>query len=408
MNEIFSIFNPDWWMDENNNALQMGDAILFLIFLLPIAYLFIYSLASLRKYKNPYPHANIQHRFLVVFTVLRDGKEVISSINTFLDTQNYPREKYDIAVAATQLPEEDLITLLQMPVNIVVPDKESCTKVYAIQQVMERYSPHEYDMVVIFNSDNRVVPNALDLFNNAYYSGCDSIQAHRMAENLNTSIAVLTAASEEINNHIFRKGQVTLGFSSALIGSGMAFDFAMFHEIAPTLKGSDFSKAMEVALLEQNIYTKYLEEIVCYSKKKDNAYGYNEERQRWIASQYSSTFLALKRLPLAFLQGRWDYCNKLVQWIMPSRLLLIGLTVLIAIGMTFLDWTLCFKWYILLLAIGVTFLMAMPEGEIARHFRKAVWAMPILIFSSIFSHIGRFFGKKKKKITSISNHENSD
>lgn len=22
MNEIFSIFNPDWWMDENNNALQ--------------------------------------------------------------------------------------------------------------------------------------------------------------------------------------------------------------------------------------------------------------------------------------------------------------------------------------------------------------------------------------------------
>ena len=35
MNEIFSIFNPDWWMDENNNALQMGDAILFLIFLLP-------------------------------------------------------------------------------------------------------------------------------------------------------------------------------------------------------------------------------------------------------------------------------------------------------------------------------------------------------------------------------------
>ena len=296
-----------------------------------------------------------------------------------------------------QLPEEDLVTLLQMPVNIVVPDKEHCTKVYAIQQVMERYSPNEYDMVVIFNSDNRVVPNALELFNNAYYSGCDSIQAHRMAENLNTSIAVLTAASEEINNHIFRKGQVKLGFSSALIGSGMAFDFAMFHEIAPTLKGSDFSKAMEIALLEQNIYTEYLEEIVCYSKKKDSAYGYSEERQRWISSQYSSTFIALKRLPLAFLQGRWDYCNKLVQWIMPSRFLLIALTILIAVGMTLIDWTLCFKWYVLIAAIAATFLMAMPEGEIARHFRKAIWAMPILIFTSMFSHIGRLFKRKKSK-----------
>ena len=83
-----------------------------------------------------------------------------------------------------------------MPVNIVVPDKEHCTKIYAIQQVMERYSPHEYDAITIFNSDNKIVPNALELFNNAYYSGCDAIQAHRMTENLNTNIAVLNAAKK--------------------------------------------------------------------------------------------------------------------------------------------------------------------------------------------------------------------
>ena len=141
MNEFFSIFNPDWWADENNNALQMADAILYLLFLIPVAYLFIYAIASLMKYKNPYPEAKKQHKFLVLFSVLRNGKEVIESINYFLDTQIYPREKYDIAVAATQLTEEDLTTLLQMPVSIVVPDKEHCTKVYAIQQVMERYSP---------------------------------------------------------------------------------------------------------------------------------------------------------------------------------------------------------------------------------------------------------------------------
>ena len=58
-----------------------------------------------------------------------------------------------------------------------------------------------------------------------------------------------------------------MGFSSALIGSAMAFDFAMFHERAPKLKGSDISKAMETVLLEQNIYTEYLAEVVCYSKK---------------------------------------------------------------------------------------------------------------------------------------------
>ena len=55
MNEFFSIFNPDWWADENNNALQMTDAILYLLFLIPVAYLFIYEIALLMKYKNPYP-----------------------------------------------------------------------------------------------------------------------------------------------------------------------------------------------------------------------------------------------------------------------------------------------------------------------------------------------------------------
>lgn len=396
MNELFNIFNPDWWMDENNNAFQIADAVLYLLFLVPVIYLFIYSLASLMKYKNPYPEAKKQQRFLVLFTVLRNGKEVIESINYFLDTQTYPKEKYAIAVAATQLPEEDLVTLLQMPVNIVVPDKEQCSKVYAIQQVMERYSPEEYDMVVIFNSDNRIVPNALHLLNNAYYSGCDSIQAHRMTENLTTNTAVLSAASEEINNNIFRKGHTKLGFSAALLGSGMAFDFEMFHRIAPTLEGSDLAKAMEIKLLEENIYTEYMQEIICYSKKQEDTHGYSKERQRWLSAQYNSTFWAIKRLPLAFLQGKWDYCNKLFQWLLPSRFLLIGCIVLATIVITAIDWTLCFKWYLLLVIIAISFLMALPEGEINKRFRRAIWALPVLIFASVFSHFRGIFKKSRK------------
>lgn len=397
MADIFSILNPDWWMDENNNALQIVDSILFLLMAIPVLYLFICSLFSLGKYKNPYPEAKTKHRFLVLFTVLRNGKEVIHSISNFLDTQDYPRDKYDIAVAATQLPEEDLVTLLQMPVNIVVPDKEKCTKVYAVQQVMERYSPNEYDMVVLFNSDNRIVPTALSLFNNAYYSGCDAIQAHRMTENLTTSIAILNATSEEINNNIFRKGHTKLGFSAALIGSAMAFDFEMFHKIAPTLKGSDMSKAVETALLKENIYTEYLEEVVCYSRKEENTDGYEAQRIGWLRSQYSSTMFALKKLPLALLQGEWDYCNKLFQWLLPSRFLLIAYIVLISIGITILDWPLSIKWYTLLAVIGITFLMALPDGEVNKRFRRAIWALPLLIFTSIFSHITRFFKREKRK-----------
>ena len=396
MNDFFSIFNPEWWMNENNNALQMADAILFLLLAIPVIYLFTYALASLKKYKNPYPPAEKQHRFLVLFVVLKNGKEVIESINHFFDTQIYPREKYDVAVAATQLAEEDLITLLQMPINIVVPDKEHCSKVYAIQQVMERYSPNEYDAITIFNSDNKIVPTALELFNNAYYSGCDAIQAHRMTENLNTNIAVLNATSEEINNRLFRKAHTALGFSSALIGSGMMFDFEMFHRIVPRLSSSDMTKAMEMELLKENIYTEYMEEIVCYCKKTEDTSGYSRERQRWLNAQYRSTLLAIVQFPIAFLQGKWDLCEKLFQWLMPSRLLLIAYIVACTAIMTLLEWPLSIKWYILLGILFLTFLMALPEGEINRRFRKAFWSLPLLIFTSAFSHIARIFGKRKE------------
>lgn len=398
MNEIFQIFNPDWWLDENNNALQMVDAVLFLISCIPVAYLLIYSLFSLGKYKNPYPKAEIKHRFLIVYTVLRNGKEVIDSINHCFATQQYPRDKYDIAVAGTQLPEEDLITLLQMPVNIVVPDKDSCTKVYAVQQVMERYSPDEYDMVLFLNSDNRLVPNALNLFNNAYYSGCDSIQAHRMTANLDSHISVLSATSEEINNNIFRKGHTRLGFSSALIGSAMAFDFKMFHEIAPTLSGSDLATTTEVALLKQNIYTEYLEELICLSKKQESASGYEQQRANWANSQYNNTFYAALHLPGAILRGQWDYANKLFQWCLPSRFLLIAFIILCGCCIAIGDWTLSPKWGVLLLTLGFTFIIALPDGEINRRFKKSVWMLPLMILTVIFSLIKRLFHKAGKTV----------
>ena len=92
----------------------------------------------------------------------------------------------------------------------------------------------------------------------------------------------------------------------------MAFDFRMFHEIAPTLKGSDISKAMETALLRQNIYTEYLEEVVCYSKKEESANGYEAQRLGWLRSQYSSALFAIKQLPLAMLRGEWDLLQQTI------------------------------------------------------------------------------------------------
>lgn len=92
-------------MDENNNALQMTDAVLFCYW--PSRSVFVYlRIGFFAKIQESLSARQKQHRFLVLFVVLRNGKEVIESINHFLDTQIYPKDKYDIAVAATQLPKK--------------------------------------------------------------------------------------------------------------------------------------------------------------------------------------------------------------------------------------------------------------------------------------------------------------
>ena len=138
-----------------------------------------------------------------------------------------------------------------------------------------------------------------------------------------------------------------------------------------------------------------MEEVVCYSKKEESANGYEAQRIGWLRSQYSSTIFALKKLPITLLKGEWDYALKLFQWLMPSRFLLIALITLCAIGITLLDFTLSFKWYTLLGVIIITFIMALPDGEVNKRFKHSIWALPILVFASLFSHITRFFQKKK-------------
>ena len=109
--------------------------------------------------KNPYPPSPKRHRFLVLFVVLKNGKEVIESINHFLDTQTYPKRKTTTSQwLPHNCPKKTWLRCSRCRSTLSCPIKKHCTKIYAIQQVMERYSPHEYDAITIFNSDNKIRP----------------------------------------------------------------------------------------------------------------------------------------------------------------------------------------------------------------------------------------------------------
>ncbi|EAL4092042.1 glycosyl transferase, partial [Campylobacter jejuni] len=117
-------------------------------------------------------------------------------------------------------------------IKVVELDSLKCTKIEALQKAIEYIEKGnlKYDNIVILDADNIVDPTYLSKINDALYAGCSVLQTHRVAKNRDSSVAVLDSISEEINNSIFRKGHTRLGFSSALSGSGMAFEYDLFKE----------------------------------------------------------------------------------------------------------------------------------------------------------------------------------
>ncbi|RHJ90405.1 glycosyltransferase [Parabacteroides bouchesdurhonensis] len=396
------------WINNNEQFYRLVDAIIFLLFLIGVLYLFIFALYSLKKRRYVYPTAKKKYRFAVLFPAYDEDNIIVDSIQSFL-MQEYPREKYDIIVISDHMSDETNQRLEELSATVIKVETPRSTKAKALQIATDYIdkSDKKYDIIVILDADNIVKTNYLDKINDAFYSGCSAIQTHRVAKNRDTNTAVLDAVSEEINNSIFRKGHTQLGFSSALIGSGMAFEYDLFRENIHKIGNIGVDKQLEKSLLMQNIYIEYLELVLTYDEKISGKAGFYNQRRRWLANQISNLFSGLSQLPLAIIRGNWDYCDKLFQWMMPPRIILFGFIILIACFFTFFDWSMSLKWWGLLILLCITFSIAVPDYLVDKRFTKALASLPVL-FLLMFVNFFRLRGANKKFIHTKHTNKNMD
>lgn len=393
------------WANNNEKIFHMGDAILFLLFLVSVLYLFIFALFAIKKKTYTYPTARKKYRFAVLFPAYKEDSVILHSVKAFFKNI-YPRELYDIIVISDQMSENTNNELKALSAKVVEVSNSPSTKTNALKNAIEYIEKEQlkYDIIVILDADNLTDDDFLEKINDAFYSGCSAVQTHRVAKNRDTNIAVLDAVSEEINNSIFRKGHTQIGFSSALIGSGMAFEYDLFKECIMSSHHIGVDKQLEQILLLQNIYIEYLEVVYTYDEKVANKDSFYDQRRRWLSNQFYNLFYGLKNIPLAILRGNWDYCNKLFQWMMPPRIVLFGLIIIFAVVMTVLDWALSIKWWGLFLLLCATFSLAVPDYLVDKRFKKALISLP-LVFLLMCLNFFRLKGANKEFIHT--KHSNS-
>ena len=382
-------------------ALYLFEYVCWILASVAVAYPLIYSLASLGTRKSYYPTAHKQHKFVVLFPAYKEDRVIIPVVESFLQ-QHYPQELYNVVVISDHMQDSTNKRLAQLPITLLRANYENSSKAKALNFAMDHFGRDEFDAVVILDADNVVDSNFLTEINKVFDAGVQAIQAHRTAKNRNTDIAVLDGLSEEVNNSIFRRGHVRLGISSALIGSGMIFNYQWFHDNVKHLVTTGEDKELEVLLLKQRIFIEFLDEVYVYDEKTQGEKGFYNQRRRWLATQFAQWGRVFRDLPRAILSGNIDYSDKLIQWMLPPRLILFGGIIVMGCIMQIIDWPLALKWWALFLIMGVTLCLAIPNKLVDDQFKKSINKLPLL-FVMMVVNLFRMKGMNKKFVNTKKN-----
>ncbi len=304
--------------------LNIIEYVLFVYLLLASLYIFVYSVAGLFYKQKQKGNVSKIRKFAVLIPGYKEDA-VIVHVAEEATLQHYPKDKFEVIVIADTFKKETLDALRKLPIRVVEVEFEVSKKSKALNKCMEIIGD-AYDVAFILDADNIMEKDVLTKINAAFDRGFEAVQGHRTAKNMNAAFAILDALSEEINNHIFRKGHRVLGISSALIGSGMGINYTLFKKTMATIDSVGEDKEVELKLIKNGYTIEYVHDALIYDEKTQESGNFVNQRRRWIAAQldyFRSDFF--NGIHALLTEGNFDYFDKVMQMVQPPRILLSGI-----------------------------------------------------------------------------------
>ena len=383
----------DFWI-----ILYIVDWLLFILTAGTVLYLGIFSIASLFNKSIEVSVSKIQRRFIVLIPAYKQDSIIEHTVLSIL-SQSYPQRMFDVIVISDHQSEITNMRLAQYPITLLTPNFAESTKAKSLQYAILNLPEFKiYDVVVILDGDNIVDTEFLANVNNAYETAATkAIQMHCISRNRDTAAARMDAVFEEINNNIFRKGHINLGLSSALAGSGVAYDFEWFKENVMLAKTAGEDKELEALLLRQGVFIDYFDNIYVYGEKKRTTTTLNEQRGRWAAQQFRNFFRNIKYLPGAIFSKQRDLTDKIIQWMLVPRTTMVGIIMLMCIILPFIYFTIAIKWWILASIVLFFFALATPDYLVDEMWDKTFLRSPfVTLWGMIYTKLRSF--KRKTQI----------
>lgn len=356
----------------------IADMLLFIIIAATVLYLGIFATASLFNKGHETLRTKKQNRFVVLIPSYKQDAVIEQAVISIL-SQAYPQRMFDVTVISDHQDEMTNMRLAQYPITLLTPNFEESTKAKSLQYAIFNLPEFKiYDIALVLDADNIVEQDFLSKVNEAFESAATkAIQMHRISRNRDTTAALLGSIFEEINNAIFRRGHINVGLSSALAGSGIAYDFAWFKTNVMKARTAGEDKELEALLLRQEIFIDYFDDIYIYGEKKRTTAKLNQQRGRWALEQFHNFIRNIKFLPGAIFRKQYDLADKIIQWMLIPRTTMVAIILVMSIVLPFIYMTLVIKWWILGALALFIFALATPDYLVAEMWEKTLLRDPL-------------------------------
>ena len=380
----------DFWL-----ILYIIDWLLFILTAGTVLYLGVFAVSSLFRRRSDVPIAKKQNRIVVLIPAYKQDDVIEQAVISIL-SQAYPQRMFDVTVISDHQDEMTNMRLAQYPITLLTPNFAESTKAKSLQYAILNLPEFKiYDIALILDADNIIGQDFLQNVNDAFeVAATRAIQFHRISKNRDTAAARMDAIFEEINNAIFRKGHINLGFSSALAGSGTAYDFAWFKTNVMKAKSAGEDKELEALLLRQEIFIDYFDHIYVYGEKKRTTTKLNEQRGRWASQQFHNFIRNIRFLPGAIFRKQYDLADKIIQWMLIPRTKMVGLIMVMSLVLPFIYLTMALKWWILGSLALFIFALATPDYLVDEMWDKTFLRSPFVSLWRIFNF--RILKRRKK------------
>lgn len=299
-----------------------------------LVYLWFFALAGFFYKKPKNENLSIHHKFLILIPAFKSDKVLLNTVSIALK-QEYPKDLFQILIGADEVADETISKLEMMGAEVCRIPQGINKKGYALKLMLA--SKTDFDYAVVLDVDNIIEVDFLKRVNQYIIPNeAQVFQAHRKALNTDTPLALLDALSEEVNNHIFRKGHRAVGLPSALIGSGMVLPFELFKKWSNNLNTVVEDKELELLIIEQKINIEYLFDINVLDEKTRDTDSLARQRQRWVSGQFLVFKLFFFKSLNYLFKGNFAYFEKVLQAALLPRILVpAGFAFLVLISILF-------------------------------------------------------------------------